>query len=327
MNHPTRQPIPVVIIAGFLGAGKTTLLRDMLPLLRNAVRVPHVILNDVLGAEVDSASLRELVAAIRPISASCICCDALQALVDALAAVPAEPAPMVLIEANGTVDPFPLIEAITLSPSLGERFSPVLQVTVINESRWQKRLLPGDRRIEAAQLRTANFITTNRGERASAKQRLRLATDLARLNPAAARTTPQAFAAFLRDALWDDALPQPAMPDSAVHHHHHAALRVELPRMSETALRQWLLALPREVLRAKGLAVLDDGAMCFFQRTDDEFARPALLRAAAVPDAAPCAVLIGPQLDRAALLASLDSCRGANPSATRIPAIPALPPS
>jgi G3E family GTPase len=139
----------------------------------------------------------------------------------------------------------------------------------------------------------------------------------------AERTDPREFAAFLRGALWDDSLPRPDRPAGAEHHHHHAAIRLELPPMSESALRQWLLALPREVLRAKGLVELDDGGMCYFQRTDDEFARPTLLRVETVPDAAPCAVLIGPGLDAKALGATLPPAYRPLPP-VRIPNIPSL---
>lgn len=309
MPAPVHRPtIPVVILAGFLGAGKTTFLREILPLLAAGPRPPYVILNDFLNAEVDSASLREFTDEIRAIAAGCVCCDAADGLVEALDAVPAGIHPVVLIEANGTTDPYPLLEVITTDPQLAGRFGPVRQVVVINETRWQKRLFPWDRKLERAQLQTASHISTNRGHRAPVKQQHRVREDIATHNPHAIRTTPADLAAELASGE-TTRLPAVGAGTPIGHAHHHAAARIEMPALTEDQLRRWLIALPREILRAKGVAVLADGTVRHFQRTDDPAEPPAMMAGALPADLAPCAILIGPRVDARAAERLLYSVR------------------
>lgn len=299
--------IPVVILAGFLGAGKTTFLREILPLLAAGPRPPYVILNDFLNAEVDSASLREFTDEIRAIAAGCVCCDAADGLVEALDAVPADIHPVVLIEANGTTDPFPLLEVITTDPQLAGRFGPVRQVVVINETRWQKRLFPWDRKLERAQLQTASHISTNRGHKAPVKQQHRVREDIATHNPSAVRTTPANLAAEL--AQGETSAPPVVGGGTPIGHvHHHAAARIAMPALTEDELRRWLRALSHDILRAKGFAILTDGSVRHFQRTDDPDEPPAMMVGALPDGLEPCAILIGPRVDADAakdLLASI----------------------
>jgi G3E family GTPase len=301
------QRIPVVIISGYLGAGKTTLLRHVIPQMAAGSRVPYVILNDVMNAEVDSALLREVAEVVRPISGGCICCDSSASLIDELERIPVEVDPIVLIEANGTTDPYPLIELLTLDTVLAGRFGPVYQVAVINECRWQKRLLPWDRRIERAQAATASHLVFNRGETATPKQRQRLVDDLEKLNPNAVRTTPEDLAGELANLSPGSSVTFDAT-DRIGHEHHHLAVRLELPPMREDTLRKWLTSFPSSVLRIKGLVSLVDDPQedaCFFQRTDDEFERPNLIKTRMPGGAESCAVFIGNGLDETRIRNSL----------------------
>ena len=309
-------PIPVVILAGFLGAGKTTFLREILPLLAAGPRPPYVILNDFLNAEVDSASLREFTNEIQAIAAGCVCCDAAAGLVDALDAVPTDIRPVVLIEANGTSDPYPLLEVIATDPQLAGRFGPVRQVVVINETRWQKRLFPWDRKLERAQLQAASHITTNRGHNASVKQQHRVQNDVATHNPRAVRTNPAELAAELAD---ESSLHPAAGTGTPIGHaHHHAAARIDLPPLTEDHLRRWLAALPRDIPRVKGVAVLaGDGGVRHFQRTDDPDEPPHLMKGVLPDGMGPCAILIGPAVDARAADELLHAILHADPKATR----------
>jgi G3E family GTPase len=296
--------IPILIIAGFLGAGKTTFIRDLLPRLVNGPRAPYVILNDFLNAAIDASTLKGLGAEIKGLSAGCVCCDDSNSLISAILRVPLSIRPIIIIEANGTTDPYRLIETLTLTAALRDVVGPILQVTVINESRWGKRWLPGDKHTERAQVRTASAILSNRGDAATDKQKQRLRNDLLELNPRAPRLDVDAFVDLLLRETAAETLPAPDTSDPMPHAHHHVAVHLVPPVMSEEVLRQWLQALPRDILRVKGLARISDLEMCYFNRTDDPFEAPRIIKVRAQEGMEPAAVFIGPGLNEESLLAS-----------------------
>ncbi len=299
---PTEK-IPVLIVAGFLGAGKTTFIRDLIPLLISGPRAPYVILNDFLNAAIDTHSLKGLGAEIKGLAAGCVCCDDSGSLINALVRVPQSIRPIIIIEANGTTDPYRLIEILTLTPQLREIIGTVTQLTVINESRWGKRWLPGDKSTERAQARTASAILTNRSEKSSEKQKQRLSKDLLELNPKAPRIDIDTFATLLnRDAI--ASLPSPDTTEPMEHLHLHASVRLTPPMMSEERLRQWLVSLPQEVLRIKGLAYISETEMAYFNRTDDPLEAPRIIKTTPQDGMESAVVFIGSKLDEKALQAS-----------------------
>ncbi|MBB5350318.1 G3E family GTPase [Haloferula luteola] len=302
--NPSPAPLPVLITAGFLGSGKTTLIRELLPQLATGSRKPFVLLNDYLNAEIDASSLRGLGAEILTLPASCVCCDDSAGLIDAILKIPTDPPALLMIEANGTTDPYRLIEVLTLTRSLRQRLGPIHQVTVLNESRFGKRLLPGDKRLEQAQVRTASAILTNRSERASPAQRQRVREALMELNPRAPVLHLEAFANLLVE---ETPLLSPDLTDPPEHVHHHVAVRFPLPRMTIERLRTWLLMLPRDVQRSKGVVQISQEEICYFQRTDDPFESPNL-HTSLIPDGfESTAVFIGHGLQESSLRATLES--------------------
>jgi G3E family GTPase len=307
---PPPEKIPVLIVAGFLGAGKTTFIRDLIPRLMAGPRAPYVILNDFLNAAIDVHSLKGLGAEIKGLAAGCVCCDDSSSLITALLRVPTSIRPLVIIEANGTTDPYRLIEILTLTPALQSVLGQIIQLTVINEARWGKRWLPGDRYTERAQVRTASAILTTRSDKAPDKQKQRLAKDLLELNPRAQVTDLDTFADLLnRDA--SHTLPSPDTSDPIEHVHLHAAVRLTPPIMSEERLRQWLLSLPQEVLRIKGLVRISDTQMAYINRTDDPLETPRITMATPRDGMEPAVVFIGPKLDEKALQASFTAAPSA----------------
>jgi G3E family GTPase len=301
---PSTDRIPVLIVAGFLGAGKTTFIRDLLPRLVGGPRAPYVILNDFLNAAVDAFNLKGLGAEIQGLAAGCVCCDDPGSLVDAILRVPVSTRPLMIIEANGTTDPYRLIETLTLTAAVREVVGSILQLTVVNESRWGKREHASDQHTERAQVRTASAILTNRGEFASDLQKQRLRDDLLELNPRAPRLDAAAFVGLLLSEAAADTLPPPDTSDPIPHGHHHVAVHLEPPVMGEDRLRRWLLGLPRDILRVKGLARLSDTEMAYFSRTDDPFEEPRIIKTRAGAGMRPAAVFIGPGLREGFLRAS-----------------------
>lgn len=297
--------IPIVIVAGFLGSGKTTLIRDLLPPLLAENYRPYVILNDFLNAAIDAHALQGLGAEIKTLAAGCVCCDDASSLIRAILAVPRSENSMIIMEANGTTDPFRLLETLTLTPSLREMIGKVTQITVINESRWGKRWLPGDKLTERAQVRTASIVTLNRGDKASEKQRRRVGEDLAKLNPLARAFDRDEIVRLLIKKDLMEKLPAPEIANPAAHQHLHIAVQVEPPMMSEEKLRKWLIDLPREIIRIKGLARISETEMVYFQRTDDPLEAPRLMKCQYQQGMTPAAVFIGPGVDEETIRNSL----------------------
>jgi G3E family GTPase len=180
-----------------------------------------------------------------------------------------------------------------------------VQVSVINEARWGKRWLPGDRQTERAQARTASAILTNRGDKASEKQRQTVANELAELNPHAPILTMPALLDLLLKGTIEQSLPAPELSEPIPHRHLHASLQIDLPMMSEERLRQWLVSLPREILRIKGLAQISEKEMAYFHRTDDAMESPRIVKTAYQDSIAPAAVLIGPGIQESTIRESL----------------------
>ena len=313
--------IPLVLVAGFLGAGKTSLLRELLPHLMARGLVPHVVLNDYRNAHVDAVALEGLARHVIPVSGSCVCCDARDDLFATLATLTTPARSVVLLEANGSVDTFALIELLT-ADRRAARYTAPLQVSVVDAQRWQRRLW--NNALERRQVRTAGYLVVNRLDPADPGRAARVDTGLRTLNPRAHRVDVPAFAAAI-ERITDQAAGQgtrrftpsavlaasPSAPTAVDHHAHDkhpfASLEVALPpRVPERALVRFLHALPDAVVRVKGIACLDDGreTMLHVQRLDTpDSVRLTPFQPRRAP--APAAILIGPDLPTPEILGHL----------------------
>ncbi|MEM1159189.1 MAG: GTP-binding protein [Verrucomicrobiota bacterium] len=324
---------PLVIVVGFLGAGKTTFLREILPNLEERGLEPLVIINDYSNARVDAATLQKEGRPVIPIHGNCICCDSLFELIRVLEDIELTENRLVLIEANGTTDPAVLIEHLLVKQELKSRFAPLIQVTIVDGQRWQLR--DDHNELEHLQLETASHIQLTRMDMVSDERAAEVQSSMQCSNPAARTIEPASFAAELAEMMRPDhVLPVPALPDQrpmeevyATAHHshgphhdhdrHHPAhafvgLEMKLPDPMPTQhLRDWLAALPDNVLRIKGLIRFsEEPARWFhFQTVDgtlNTFKQRELRQQPKLPA---CAVLIGVRLDESAIRASLITTR------------------
>lgn len=182
---------PLILITGFLGSGKTSLLRELLPHLIKARIRPHVILNDYANAEVDSATLRDLVPDIQPISGSCVCCNSMDDLLGTLMDLQLGERDVVLVEANGTTDPLPLLEVFLLT-QLRRRFPCLLQIALIDAKRWQRRGTADE--LERMQARTASHMLFTWTDAAAKGRQLDVRNAVKKLNPRAVQTDVESLA-------------------------------------------------------------------------------------------------------------------------------------
>ena len=183
--------IPLVLITGFLGSGKTSLLRELLPLLIEAGVRPHVILNDYANAELDSATLRDLVPDITPITGSCVCCNSMDDLLGTLNDMELGERDVVLVEANGTTDPLPLLEVFLLT-RLRRLYPSLLQIALIDAKRWQRRGTNDE--LERMQARTASHLHFTWMDAAAKGRQLNVRYAAKKLNPRAEEVSVESFA-------------------------------------------------------------------------------------------------------------------------------------
>jgi len=185
---------PLVLLTGFLGSGKTSLLRQLLPLLVDAGLRPHVVLNDYANADLDSATLREIVEDVRPLTGSCICCDAREALFETLAGIELGDRDVVLLESSGTTDPLPLIEGLLVRAE-GQRFGHLMQVGLVDAKRWQRR--HHNNQLERMQVRTATHLVFTWQDAVSPTRLQAVRVAVARCNPRARVTDAATLATEL----------------------------------------------------------------------------------------------------------------------------------
>lgn len=318
----SQSSIPTLILSGFLGAGKTTLLREMIPGLEAASINPLVILNDYQNAKVDASTLNSEGRMVTPINGNCVCCDSLGELVSVMEGLPDKPRQALLIEANGTSDPASLLQHLLFRPVLRQRFSPILQVTCVHASRWQKRLWNNE--LERLQVRTSSHLVMTHTNKISESRKQKVASHVEECNPRASWTSAEGMIAELVNLAnargpFFTSLPQNLPADGAFsshgNHEHtlsHAfvADQFELPPcVSRDRLIAWVAGLPQEILRVKGVARFTEnpGTDFVFERTDDHKWGPTVFALKQPSTVAPCVVMIGVGMDSPAIRSSLSS--------------------
>ena len=111
------EPLPVLVLTGFLGAGKSTLLNHLLS-GASGLRVA-VVVNDFGDIEVDASQITDRVDSMMSLASGCLCCeidaDELSAALVDLAA-PELGLDLVVIEASGLAEPVVLRRMVHEAP-------------------------------------------------------------------------------------------------------------------------------------------------------------------------------------------------------------------
>ena len=315
---PTKTPL--ILISGFLGAGKTTFLRQLLPLLGERELRPHLVINDYGEAEIDAAALAQLAASVRAINGSCVCCESQDEFLNLLQDEALDEKSVLLVETNGTTDPYEIIEALGLDLR-ARRYGSPLHVSIIDVQRWQKRWWHNE--LERLQIRSAGYHYVSKTDATPTPRVERVTEELRGINPDAKRVSPALLADDiaglpLEDLTEADGASMPKhkhqhaeeLHDPAHSHgeHHHAAhqfvsMQIPLPAsIMRDRMAAWLQSLPREVIRAKGFVRLEESPdrLYSFQKVEDS-QEITFLPLSAEFARAPLALLIGAGIDQSAI--------------------------
>ena len=299
---------PLLFITGFLGAGKTTLLRFLVGELRaNGYRC-DVILNDFANAEMEAAMFRETVATIAPVAASCACCESLDELVSLGKAAIRGRGDVLLVELNGTADPWPILESFAVVEGLQD-FHPRFQVNVVDARYWGQR--GAWNALERRQQETAGWWILNHEKGESGRGAL--VAEQVGASGSHARQTEEAQLARMLNQLLEGSfegevsdpraeLDLPSKEQDPVHQLSHAitSCKMTLPiRVRQRNMEALFASLPASVMRAKAVVKLVEkpGSFWLFQRVGQSSLSPI----APVPNAGgelePSLVCVGAALD------------------------------
>ncbi|WP_079191351.1 CobW family GTP-binding protein [Streptomyces sp. CB00455] len=168
----SRQPIPVVVLAGFLGSGKTTVLNHLLA-HRAGTRI-GVVVNDFGSIEIDAMSVAGQVGdSMVSLGGGCLCCavdgSELDAYLEKLAA-PAHRIDVIVIEASGLAEPQEMIRMLMASENPDIRYGGMVEVVDAAEFDATRSRHPETDR----HLAVADLVVLNKTDRVDDAERTRI---------------------------------------------------------------------------------------------------------------------------------------------------------
>ena len=325
------QPLPLVVLTGFLGSGKTSTLGHWLEHTDVPLKRTAVIINDFGAVNVDAALLARRQLELRSITGGCVCCQSFEDLVAQVKTLAENPdLDLVWIETSGLADPEEVLDHLSV-PEL-QNSTVIRRVILVSDGSdfpcsWRGR------EVHEEQIRYADLILLNKIDRLDEKTRQRVETALREINPSARIVTTQQGKVepkLLSDG-GADRVASHEHPHShddhadcghdhehgeSCHHDHghehshdhshdddlpHAASTLFLPLtapVDRMTFQRFLEALPASVFRAKGFIRLTDSPekLHTFQQVRDQ-AELLLLPLEGGAEVAMGLVFIGPHLD------------------------------
>ncbi|RSS78812.1 GTP-binding protein [Streptomyces sp. WAC06614] len=162
----SRQPLPVVVLAGFLGSGKTTLLNHLLRSSRGT-RI-GVVVNDFGAIEIDAMSVAGQVGdSMVSLGNGCLCCavdgSELDAYLEKLSR-PQHRIDVIVIEASGLAEPQEMIRMLVANEDPAVHYGGLVQVVDAAEFDATRARHPETDR----HLALADLVVLNKADRVDA---------------------------------------------------------------------------------------------------------------------------------------------------------------
>lgn len=317
------NPIPVVVMTGFLGSGKTTLLNHLLH-NKGGARIAAIV-NDFGSVSVDAMLIAGQVDAVLSLANGCLCCATDADGLDAMLAKLARPGEidLIVIEASGLAEPRDLIRMMVASQNTGITFGGLVEVVDAAEFDVTSVLHP-----ELVQhLKAADLVVVNKIDRAAdpdgVTESVRalscgapvVATEFGRIDPALLFDPAPPRGDRARQLSFEDLVAE-VHPDADHHAHEHLHTRyqaVEFVTDEPLHPRRFLDFLtdrPAGLYRLKGFAYFGvPGHQEKFEvQTVGGFVRFARTRWEHGEEHGTQLVMIGAGIDTAALLDRLRGC-------------------
>lgn len=275
--------IPVIVVTGFLGCGKTSFLRHLLPRCGVVGVRPALIINEVGDVDVDGELLADLHSEQARLVGGCVCCTLQSQLSGTLFdLLERQAGDVIIIECSGLSNPLDVLSALS-APALLREIAVSHIVCLLDAGRAMKVLPMVElARVQAA---TADVLILNKLDRLDAGRREEVDAFLDGVNARASRywVSYGDIGSTALDALLTvPPLVRCACADMNDHdHEHHHGYAHSLPdsfctaafplpeQVHRPALEALLHALPAEVIRAKGFALLADEGWHVVQRVYD----------------------------------------------------------
>jgi G3E family GTPase len=320
------QPLPLILLTGFLGSGKTSTLRHWLTHTTAPLKRTAVVINDFGAMNVDAALLARRQIELRSITGGCVCCQSFEDLVEQVRVLSENPdIDLVWIETSGLADPEEVLDHLS-APALQKSTVVRRLILVIDGSdfpcSWRGCA------VQEEQVRYADLILLNKTDRIDEQACQRVEIALRGFNPSARIITtqhgqvdPELLSAADANHIRPDTFRKENLhrhechhhepcdheheDDSHEHHHHghlaHAVSTFFLPLeapVERSAFQRFLGVLPASVFRAKGFVRFTDdpGKIHTFQQVRDQ-AELLVLPLENGENLTTGLVFIGPQLD------------------------------
>lgn len=180
------QPIPVLVLTGFLGSGKTTLLNNLLRQMPDSA----VIINEFGAIPIDPEILRTQDIPISTLAGGCMCCQVRDAVAPVLKnlrmaweAGAEKRFGRIIIEASGVADPEPVLDVLLRPGWLSARYR--LQGVIATVSAVQGRECLARFAVAQAQIAWADTVVITHTDLADGESIDDLEKRLRRLSAAA----------------------------------------------------------------------------------------------------------------------------------------------
>lgn len=296
---------PIYIVAGFLGSGKTTLMQRLLDYTIAQGQRPGVIVNDFGAVNIDAAQLQRKGLAISELSGGCICCSNASQLPPAVKRLRRNGCDLILVETSGLANPIELLDQVTM-PWLVTEVGLAGVITVVDVASWAD--LGEQHELAADQVRCADVLILNKCDLVAAPRLAAVSDEISNLNPAAQQIPTSQAQVDIATLLTDIRHQQQTYAQPAHHDPRIRSLSLVAPLLDRDRFVSFLSSFPAGVLRAKGIVQTSDyPTTSIFQYTPG---RHSLfpLDTADTELISGNVVIIGHDLDAAALQAALDAC-------------------